>query len=271
MEKIKIISKIASILAMGILLSSCEKEIELDLNSADPKYVIEAELPQNEVVTVNITKTVNFSDSNVFPKVKGAVVSITDNSGVSEQLIETADGQYKSQKIKGEEGKTYTLNISVEGKNFIANSTMPKAVLFTGVKANLSTFAPPGATAADNYTIFPQFIDPAELGNSYRFIQTRNGELDKSILVSNDNVGNGQPNARPIFSQNFEIKLGDEVTIEMRCIDKPVYDYFFSLNSIQGNGPGGGTTPTNPVSNFTGGALGYFSAFTVQKISKKIE
>jgi hypothetical protein len=57
----------------------------------------------------------------------------------------------------------------------------------------------------------------------------------------------------------------------MRCIDGPVYDYFFSLNSIQGNGPGGGTTPTNPVSNISGGALGYFSAFTVQKVSAVVK
>lgn len=254
-----------------ITLSSCEKEIELDLNSSNPKYVVEGEIPQNELATVKITKTVNFSDSNIFPLVKGATVTITDEIGTTEQLVETSAGIYKTKKMKGEEGKTYTLSVKADGNTFTAKSTMPKAVKLTGLKTSLSSFAPPGASSSDNYTVFPQFIDPAELGNSYRFIQTRNGELDKSIIIANDNIGNGQPNSRPIFSQNFDIKLGDTVTVEMRCIDVPVYDYFFSLNSIQGNGPGGGTTPTNPVSNISGGALGYFSAFTVQKVSAVVK
>lgn len=252
-------------------MSSCEKEIELDLNSSNSKYVIEGEIPQNEVATIKITKTVNFSDSNNFPAVKGAIVTITNEMGITEQLIETSAGIYKTQKLKGEEGKTYTLSIKADGNTFTAKSTMPKAVKLTGLKTSLSSFAPPGAASSDNYTVFPQFIDPVELGNSYRFIQTCNGELDKSILIANDNIGNGQPNSRPIFSQGFDIKLGDKVTVEMRCIDMPVYDYFYSLTSIQGNGPGGGTTPTNPVSNISGGALGYFSAFTVQKVSTVIK
>ncbi len=259
--------KILMLVISAITLTSCEKEIELDLNSANAKYVIEGEVPQNDVATVKITKTVNFSETNNFPAVKSAVVTISDETGVSEQLIETSAGIYKTQKMKGAEGKTYSLTIKAEGNTFTAKSTMPKAVKLTGLKTSLSSFAPPGAASADNYTVFPQFIDPTELGNSYRFIQSRNGELDKSILIANDNIGNGQPNSRPIFSQNFDIKLGDNLTVEMRCIDVPAYDYFYSLTSIQGNGPGGGTTPTNPVSNISDGALGYFSAFTVQKLS----
>jgi hypothetical protein len=264
------INVLLSLLVVGGLFS-CEKEIELDLNTSNTKYVVEGELPQNEVATVKITKTINFSDSNNFPAVKLANVSITDNLGNIEQLTETSAGVYKTLKIKGEEGKTYTLNIKADGNTFTAKSTMPNVVKLLGLKTSLSSFAPPGAASKDNYTIFPQFIDPAEPGNGYRFIQTRNGELDKSILIANDNIGNGQPNSRPIFSQGFDIKLGDKVTVEMRCIDVPVYDYFYSLTSIQGNGPGGGTTPTNPVSNISGGALGYFSAFTSQKVTVEVK
>jgi hypothetical protein len=263
--------KIIMIVISVIMMSSCEKEIELDLNSSNPKYVIEGEIPQNELATVKITKTVNFSDSNNFPTVKGAIVTITDEIGTTEQLIETSTGIYKTQKLKGSEGKTYTLSVKADGNTFTAKSTMPKAVKLTGLKTSLSSFAPPGASSSDNYIVFPQFIDPAALGNSYRFIQIRNGELDKSIIIANDNIGNGKPNSRPIFSQNFDIKLGDTITVEMRCIDVLVYDYFFSLNAIQGNGPGGGTTPTNPVSNISGGALGYFSAFTGEKVSAVVK
>jgi hypothetical protein len=268
--KIKqIISVLLPLLGVGGLLS-CEKEIELDLNSANAKYVIEAELPQSQVATVTVTKTVNFSDSNNFPAIKGADVTITDNLGNSERLIETEAGVYKTQKIKGEEGKTYSLSVKAEGQTFMAKSTMPNAVKLTDLKVSKSIVRVPGSKD-DTYNIFPQFIDPAPFGNNYRFIQTRNNEIDKSLIVANDNIGNGEPNARPIISRDFDIKLGDNVTIEMRCIDKASYDYFFSLNSINANGPGGGTTPTNPVTNLSGGALGYFSAYTVQKLSTTVK
>jgi hypothetical protein len=52
----------------------------------------------------------------------------------------------------------------------------------------------------------------------------------------------------------------DSVTIEMHCIDKPVYDYYYSLGNRDNS-----ATPANPVSNIVGGALGYFSAHTVRK------
>jgi hypothetical protein len=264
------IKQITYILFSFFGLSSCTKEIELDLNSSNSKYVIEAELPQSQVATVTITKTVNYSDSNNFPAIKGAIVTITDNLGNTELLSETTAGVYKTQKIKGEEGKTYSLSVKADGQTFTAKSTMPTAVKLTGLKPSPSIFKRPGSTA-ELYNIFPQFIDPEAFGNSYRFIQTRNNEVDKSLIVANDNIGNGEPNARPIISRDFDIKLGDNVTIEMRCIDKASYDYFFSLNSINANGPGGGTTPTNPVTNLSGGALGYFSAYTIQKLSTTVK
>lgn len=267
------INKIAFILlsltgAWGLF--SCEKEITLDLNSVNAKYVIEGEITLNQKATVRIIKTVDFTEPNDFPLVKGANVSLSDGSGNTEKLVETGEGVYQSQKIVGVEGKTYSLTVMAEGNTFTAQTTMPTNVKLTGIKVQKSSFSPPGSTA-ENYIIYPQFIDPAAFGNSYRFIQTRNEEKDKSIIVANDNIGNGLPNSRPILSPDFEIVLGDNVTLEMHCIDKPIYDYFFSLNSVQGNGPGGGTIPTNPVTNIKGGALGYFSAHTQQKISIEVK
>jgi hypothetical protein len=262
--------KIAIIILTAFSFMSCEKEIDLDLNTANSKIVIEGKVAQDQLATVQITKTVNFSDANNFPGVRAAEVKITDNAGVSEILKETAPGIYAASKMKGEEGKTYTMIVITEGKTFTAKSTMPKAIKFAGLRSELSKFAPPGAEAT-NYIIYPQFIDPAEAGNNYRFIQSNKEKTDKSLFIANDAIGNGQPNQRPLFSRDFEVKIGDVVTVEMQCLDKPAYDYFYSLFSIGNNGPGGGATPTNPVSNISGGALGYFSAYTSQKQTIEIK
>jgi hypothetical protein len=256
--------KISFLLSLLFAMTSCEKEIELDLNTANSKYVIEAQIAQDATAKVKITKTVNFSDANNFPTIKGATVTMSNGTGDSEQLAETADCIYESKKMKGEEGKTYTLTVTADGNTFVAKSTMPKKVKLEGLLPQLNIM--PIGNSEQTYILFPKFIDPIELGNSYQFIQSKGNETDKSLVITNDNVGNGQPNARPIFSRNFKLKLGDTISVEMRCLDKIVYDYLYTLDAISGGGPGGGTTPSNPTNNFDNGALGYFSAHTTQKM-----
>ncbi|MCU0469965.1 MAG: DUF4249 domain-containing protein [Arcicella sp.] len=259
-------NKITIVFLAVLGLTSCQKEIDIDLNSTNAQVVIEGEITdQNEPYTVKITKTVNFTESNNYPAIKGANVTISDNVGNSEKLIETSAGVYQTSKLRGISGRIYTMTVSAEGKTYTAQSTMPALVKLEDIRVVKSTFRPP-TEKEDLYNVFPQFTDPIATGNNYRFIQsTDKSGKDNTIIVANDNVENGQPNSRPIFSRDFKIKVGDILTLEMRTIDRPTYNYLFTLVQIAGNGPGGGTTPSNPDSNIIGGALGYFSAYTVQK------
>ncbi len=260
------------LLALAVLtFASCEKEIEIDLNSTDPKVVIEGNITNNPGPHyVRISKTVNFSETNNYPPVTGALVIITDNTGVTDTLTEATPGMYRTNKIIGTPGNTYTLTVSSEGKDYRAVSTMPQLVSLDSVRFNI--FSGPLGGNGDAYTVIPVFTDPSVFGNSYRFIQTVNGEEDKSYIVFNDNVNNGSVNQRPIFSPDAEINTGDTVSIEMRCIDNIAYTYFYTLSQIAGGGPGGGTTPSNPPNNITGNyALGLFTAYTSQKRTEVVK
>jgi Domain of unknown function (DUF4249) len=253
----------------SMTLMSCEKVIDLDLNSTDPKVIIEGIITdQNEPFKVTINKTVNFSDANNYPVVTKATVTIADDAGNSEVLTEAVAGTYKSKNLVGTSGRTYTLTVIAEGKTYTAKSTMPSKVPITDLKFQI---APQPGSTEDKYVICPQFIDPKGMGNNYRFIQSTTKKTDKTIIVANDNVEDGKPNARPIISRDLDILLNDTATIEMHCIDKATYDYFYSLSQSSGNGPGGGATPANPITNIQGGALGYFAAYTVQKSSKVVK
>lgn len=255
------------IISSFILFTSCTDEIDIDLNSSSPQVVIEGAITnQPGPYFIKISETVNFSDANNFPPVTGATVSIADNNGVNEVLTETQPGIYATTALVGTPGNTYTLTVAYNGKTYTSTSSMPIPVNLDSLAANKSAFAPPGQSA-DNYIITPKYTDPIAVGNNYRFIQYSKGERDNSIIVFNDNVNNGALNSRPIISQDFDIIQGDTLIVEMQNIDKPNYDYLFSLASVAGNGPGGGTTPSNPVSNINGGALGYFSAHTSQKVT----
>lgn len=262
MQKLIIIS-----LGLAIILSSCTKEVILDLKASEPQIVIEGNIT-NEAgpYTVQIRKSVNFSEPNQFPPVVGASVTISDNTGITETLKETSPGVYQTALLIGTPGRTYNLKVLTEDKNFSATSTMPQVVTLDGLDFDL--FTTKGNSGGPEYSTFPVFTDPAAAVNSYRFIQTVNAKLDKTYFVLNDNTFNGLKNQQQLFNPDIEIKEGDTVALEFRCIDKSAYDYFYTLSQFNTDGPYN-TTPTNPPNNIKGDfvAYGIFSAYTVQRMT----
>ncbi|UII29600.1 DUF4249 domain-containing protein [Fulvivirga ulvae] len=261
-------SIVAIIIAVA-MLSSCEKEISIDLNSSDSQVVIDGSITDTPgPYYVRITRSVNFNDANDYPPITDAMVIISDDQGTTDTLTEASAGVYQTSKIVGTPGNTYFLSIAALQKNYFATSTMPLKVNLDSLKFEpLST---PGGE--DFYSVLPIFKDPATSGNNYRFLLTINGEAEDSYLVDNDIIGNGLVNKRPIFSPDAEIESGDTVKVEMRCIDLAAYTYFYTLSQITDGGPGGGTTPSNPPNNITGDdALGVFSAYTTQALTQKVQ
>jgi hypothetical protein len=254
----------------SIIFTSCEKVIDIDLNSTNPLYVIEATVQDStKIQTVKISQTVNFAQNNDVPKISGAVVSLSDEQGNTELLKEDTPGNYKTLNFEAFPGRTYTLNIKIGNQQFSAVSKMPKPVLLYDIKFGKRSFGGFG-DSLQTYYVVPKFNDPAELKNNYRYYQTVNGKRDNDILVENDNISNGKPNERPIFTET-KIYQGDTVSIDLLGIDEATYLYFYTLESTSGRGPNGGATPTNPPTNIKGGALGYFSAQNRQRMTKVVE
>jgi hypothetical protein len=258
---------------MGLIcltLVSCEKEIQIDLNSAEPKLVVEAYLSdQSDTATVTLTRTVNFSDPSTYPAISDAIVVITDLEGNTWNCTQSTPGTYQNTNLRGKIGQKYFLSITTaDGQKYTAESTLPAPVMLDKIDFRELAFGPPGGGGGDSvsFALIPRYFDPADAQNNYRFIQTVNGERDLSIQVKNDNIFDGRVNEQPLFSVDVEIYSGDIVTLEMMCIDKGAYDYFFSLSQyLSTNGPNAAGVPANPVSNISNGALGYFSAFSFQK------
>jgi hypothetical protein len=256
-------NKYISLIITFFLFSSCTKEIDIDLNNSSPQIVIEGNISDEPgPYIVKLSKTVNFSDANNYPPVAGALVIISDNTGVTDTLTETVSGLYQTHSITGTQGNTYTLKVIAEGKQYDAVSTMPSKVNLDSIQFNLNT--EPGESE-NTFAVVPLYLDPAEFGNSYRFFFSANGVADKSYQVSNDNIGNGYINQQPFFSDDIKFYDGDTVKVTMLCIDVSTYNYYYTLSQIAGGGPIGGATPSNPPSNITGNkALGIFSAYTTQ-------
>ncbi|WP_232704967.1 DUF4249 domain-containing protein [Epilithonimonas sp. JDS] len=256
------------------LILSCEKEIDLDLDDQSGKIVIEGNITDRPgPYFVRITKSVAFTQANEYPAVENSDVVLSDDLGQSEILKYIGNGYYQSSNFLGQSGRTYTLKIQADGKDYIAKSTMPEAVDFEGLEQD--SFLVAGEVS---YTLLPIFTDPPALGNRYLFRYTVNDRSKANFLEFSDNVNNGLPNQRPLLLPNddedgsVKVKVGDTVTVEMNCIDDKIYTYFSALLQLSGGGgPGGGITPTNPPSNISNGALGYFSAHTVKIKTAVIE
>jgi hypothetical protein len=248
------------LMASLLIFSSCEKVIELDLESVEPMLVIEGNITnQPGPYTIKLTKTVEFDQPSNYPGISNALVIIKDNTGIVDTLKYTQNGDYITQKTQGIESRIYDLSVVSEGKTYTSTSRMPIKINLDTLQVNTFKFG-----GQEQNVIVPTYRDGASIGNNYNFRLTVNDTLDKTYIVWNDNVNNGEPNRRPLRSETRDLSSGDAVSLEMQCIDINVYNYYFTLLQIAGNGPGGGTTPTNPPNNITGGALGIFSAHTTQ-------
>ena len=246
------------------LVISCEREIDLNLEDQSGNIVIEANVTdQAGPYSVRITKSVSFTQSNTYPGIENAQVTLSDNLGQTENLQHIGNGIYQASSFQGQSGRTYTLKVQTDGKEYTSQSKMPEAVEFHGLEQD--SFMVAGETS---YTLLPIFVDPPALGNRYLFTYSVNDNPKKYFSEFSDNVNNGAPNQRPLILPNddedgdVKVKVGDKITVKMQCIDDAVYTFYSALLQLSGGG-GGGVTPTNPPSNISNGALGYFSAHTV--------
>ena len=251
------------VLMLLFAFTSCEKVVQLKLDNAEPQLVIEGAVTnQNTNHIVKISYSVPFTDSNTFPAVSGAIVTIKDDRNNTYTLTENSPGTYLTPKFSGRIGYTYTITANVNGKTYTGSSTMPVPVRFENLSYKNSFFD------ADKKIITIHYSDPGNIANQYRFVMFVNGAQVKAIFDEDDSFTDGRYVDEDLYQDAVDIKVGDQVTVEGQCIDRNIYTYWFSLSQQSGGGRGGGSpSPSNPPSNLNNNALGYFSAHTVQRLS----
>ena len=250
-----------SLLMIVFLFSSCEKVIELDLNDAEKKYVIEANIADEPgTARVVLTQTKNFDEDNQFPGVSGATVRIREEGQPALTFTETSTGVYTHPTLAAVPGRTYELEVTLNGQTFEASCRTPQAVEMD------TLFVTDELLFGESQKIANvRFRDPSGRGHNYRFIQFINDVKEKQILVINDDYIDGREITSKLFyfadedEGGIKIKSGDNLKVEFQMIDQPLYLYWFSLLR-SATGGSQQATPANPVSNIRGGALGYFSA-----------
>lgn len=244
-------------------LSACEKVVSLDLKSIPPKYVIEGVVTNESGRSrIKISSTKDFTSNNEFTGITGASVKV-ENRGVTYTFRDSGAGVYQHNTFRGTQGQTYLLTVTVDQQSFTASSTMPVAAAFQDLYLTRGNFAPARTVLNVRYA------DVLETKNYYWFQQYVNGIEQTAYGLVNDEFSEGQEIVASMLFENTtedrskDFKSGDRLTVEMHCIEAPFYSYLYGLYAATGFAYG--SQSSNPQSNLSGGALGYFSAHTTQR------
>lgn len=257
----KILSFLIGLVAIFILTISCEKVIKIDLPGNKSVPVIEAYIETDSLCFVRLSSTINIFKQQSQNLITDAAITISDNQGNNETLLYNDRGVYRGVTLRGTIGNTYTLSVTIDGKEYKASSTILPVVPIDSLTFKKDSQLDNSKKVELHYT------DPSTAKNSYVargfYIpdpnSTSSSPTNRSYLLNDDNK-NGEPNTVQLFSR--KLNSGELIVAELRSIDQAVFDYYFSIEDALTGSSFTSAAPANPKSNFSNGALGYFGAWS---------
>ena len=238
---------------VGLLGTSCKKDIEMDYHQVAPLYVVEASV-SNDGMEARISQTNNMDDNSTHSDINHAKVVVTGSDGSQHNLTYTRNGTYKVA-AKGTPGVEYTIDITFDGNHFTSSSVMqnmPKMNNWRFIRKKIVT---------ENYQMGELLLQDIPNEDNWYFMHIYRNSTGYRWAVKRDDQ-NPNKELQQLFTFAREgsddkdlLRENDRLHIEIRAIDQKTYDYFYSMQIMDNTG-------TNPIPNFTGGCLGYFSAYS---------
>lgn len=275
---------IGILILLALALSSCEKEIEIDMPAYTPSLVVEGFIVNDMAPVILLTKNIEYTaraGRNLYSSsfIHDAFVTIEYN-GIVDTLKEItqedpATGMktylYSSAKTVGVIGETYVLNIRHAGKIYSASAKIPVPVAIQDMWFEKH----PKETNDSLKTVWIKINDPLET-NYYRYITEVNGghSVQAEMSTVNDNAFNGKEYVKAIDSglKNEEqdmhggvsgyFRVGDTITVKWANVEKSYYDTWTSIDFKRSQNQNPFMNPTRIVGNIDG-CLGYWSGMGV--------
>ncbi len=243
---------------------ACEEVIQVDLDNAEPQLIIEATIAGPGKNLVSITRSTDFYNPSQYEKISGAEVIVNEINGTSYEFAETSPGLYTNSSLETNIGSEYLITVNYDNKTYKANSYLPEPIVVDSIAA-IGEKRP--FRDELNYEYHVYFQDHPDIEDYARFKIYINGEVKTGIFRYDDRLSDGNyiDFNRIFFEDNKDVTIGDTVKIETFSIDKATFEYFDSLRKVLATstgGPFGPSSPSNPITNWDNGALGYFSVYT---------
>ena len=256
---------------------SCEDVIDVDLNNAAPRLVIDASIDwirgtDGSEQDIRLTLTAPFFDAEV-PPATGADVFVTKGDGTVFNFNEVGEtGIYKTTEFVPEIDENYQLTVIYEGETYVGQETLKSVVDIDFVEQNDE-----GGFTGEETELKAFYTDPANIENYYLFEFSAEIAAFPDLEVYEDKFTDG--NQIFGFYTEEDLETGDLVTIKNHGVSERFYEFMFVLLQ-QGAEEGGGPFETQPAtvrgncSNTTNPEnfpLGYFRLSEVAELIYEVE
>jgi hypothetical protein len=296
-------------ICFSIFLLGCTKEVNIDIKGFEQQLVVEGTIETGGFPIVLLSRSQDvYAPTNIGSYlgsfISDASVSVTNGTQTIQlSLFSINDLPEASKKtvaellkleynevgflpilvysttdpgMKGEIGKSYTLNIVDKGKNYSGTTAILPPVALDNL-----TWRPESSNPAYGYS-YALLSDPANEYNAYKWeakrinIQANGEELDTLFRKGQNgyfddrffdgitfefDAPNRQKRKKPNHLEEYKrfYMIGDSVVVKMSRIDKAAYEFFYKKDAQVGSAGNPFATPVNVPSNITGGALGIWA------------
>lgn len=275
MNKINKIVNFISLLLLSISILSCTDVIEVDLEEATSRLVIDASIQwergtQGNVQDIRISKTRNFFD-NETRFVEGAFVRIEDELQNLFHFEQVEPGLYRTENFQPVLNRRYFLSVQIEDELYEASE------ILTSVSNIVTIFqSDDGGFAGGNREVRVFYDDPIDEENFYLFKFFVDFLAFPDFSIQTDEFTNGNVNSVSFSDEDLEV--GDVVTVQHHGVSRTYYNFLFRILSQTGDA--GGPFQVQPATvrgnivnetNTTNFPFGYFSLSEIVEIDVEIQ
>lgn len=259
------------IIAFTLLFTSCEDVVNIELDTAPAKLVIDASLKWEKGTTGNeqiikLTTTTDFYATTI-PVASGAVVFVRDENANRFDFVETpGTGNYVCTNFIPVINRNYTLTVIYNGQTYTASEKLIAVPTIDSVEQNNN-----GGFTGNQIEVKFFFEDDAMINNFYLEEYTTNFTLLRQYEVSSDEFFQG--NQMFGLYSNEDLNINNQINFTLQGISERYYNYMNILLAVAGSNSGSPfQTPPATVrgniinqTNFNNFALGYFRVSETDK------
>lgn len=260
------------LLILSLVFTSCEDKINVDLDTAAPKIVIDASIRWEKGTLgseqkIKITTTTDYYN-NYIPTVSGATVQITDSSNTIFNFVETPNtGDYVCTNFVPVINETYTLVVQYAGQVYKSTEKLIATPTIDDVQQTVVQ----GFGGDEIQVKFFYQDNGAEINNYLVGVKNSTLPLPEYGVIKDEFF---QGNQMFGFYTNEDLASGQILSLSLTGISSRYYNYMNKLLGIAGsnNGSPFATPPATlrgNIKNLTNEAnypLGFFSISEIDKL-----
>lgn len=235
--------KIIALFAI-ILLMSCEDKVNVALDTANPKLVIDANIlwqkgTDGSTQKIKLTTTTDYY-SNVIPTVSGAVVYVTNSANTVFTFTETPNtGEYVCTNFVPVINENYTLMVQYAGQTYTATEKLLATPTIDNIQQNTVQ-----GFGGDEIQVKFFYQDNGLEDNNYLIGAKNSTKAIPEFGVLKDEFFQG--NQMFGFYTDDKLKAGDQLLFSLEGISVRYFNYMNKLLNIAGSA-GGSPFATPPA------------------------